>query len=110
QELEYRGYIGDSEILGDYIRTCIQTTGWWKQAEYSLVNVLLLWRYNVMWPDSGKGEWRESARRWGIIHSSGLAVPALFALVAVFLRSRATGLAIVSLHLWAILIIAALIL
>lgn len=110
-ELEYRGYIGDADIHRDYIRRCIETTGWVKQLEYSLVNVLLLWRYNVMWPDSGKGgHWRESARRWGIVHSSGLAVPALFALMAVFLRRRADGLAIVSLHLYAIIIIAALIL
>ncbi|MCX4245831.1 glycosyltransferase family 39 protein [Paraliomyxa miuraensis] len=76
-ELEYRGYIGDSKILGDYIRRCIETTGWAKQLEYSLVNVLLLWRYNVMWPDSGKGEWREHARKWGVIHTNSFAVPAL---------------------------------
>ncbi len=109
-ELEYRGYIGDSEILGELIDTCVDKTGYVKQLEYSLVNVMLLWRYNVMWPDSGKGNWRVYARKWGIIHTSGFAVPALIALFAVFIRRRATGLAIVSLHLWAIVIIAALIL
>jgi hypothetical protein len=71
---------------------------------------MLLWRYNVMWPDSGKGHWRPYARKWGIIHSSGLAVPALVGLLAVFIRRRADGLAIVALHVWAIIIIAALIL
>jgi hypothetical protein len=76
-EITYTGYIGDSKILGDIIDKCVAKTGWLKQAEYSLVNVLLLWRYNVMWPDSGKTEWRDYARKWGVFHSSYLAVPAL---------------------------------
>ncbi|MCH9685374.1 MAG: glycosyltransferase family 39 protein, partial [Deltaproteobacteria bacterium] len=109
-ELEYRGYIGDSEILGELIEDCIDKTTTAKQIEYSVVNVMLLWRYNVMWPDSGKGQWRAYTQRWGIIHTSGLAVPALIALFAIFIRRRASGMAIVALHLWAIIIIAALIL
>lgn len=109
-EITYTGYIGDSEILGELIDDCIAQTTWTKQVEYSLVNVMLLWRYNVMWPDSGKGRWRPYARKWGIIHTSGLAIPALVGLLAVFVRRRADGLAIVALHLWAIVIIAALIL
>ncbi|MEX1367105.1 MAG: glycosyltransferase family 39 protein [Nannocystaceae bacterium] len=110
REIEYRGYIGDSEILGEIIRGCVEKTGWTKQVEYSVVNAMLLWRYNIMWPDSGKSLWRESVKQWGMIHSNLFAVPALIALFAVFVRRRATGLAIVSLHLWALLIIAVLIL
>ncbi len=110
KELTYRGYIGDSEILGDLITQCVHKTGWVKQAEYSLVNLLLLWRYNVMWPDSGKGHWRSYSRTWGIIHSNGLAIPAVLALLVVFVPRRALGLGIVALHLWAIIIIAVLIL
>ncbi|MEM7361853.1 MAG: hypothetical protein AAF335_02465, partial [Bacteroidota bacterium] len=40
-EFTYTGYIGDKKILGDYIGKCIQKTGWLKQVEYSLVNVML---------------------------------------------------------------------
>ncbi|MEM6994026.1 MAG: hypothetical protein AAF721_26170 [Myxococcota bacterium] len=105
-EYTYRGYIGDSEILGEYIAKCVAKTGWKKQVEYSLVNALLLWRYNVMWPDSGKSKWRELAKTWGIIHANALAVPALIGLLAVFVAGRARGLAVIAVHLWAIVIIA----
>jgi len=88
-EITYTGYIGDSKILGDIIDKCVAKTGWVKQVEYGLVNVLLLWRYNVMWPDSGKPEWRDYARKWGVLHSSYLAVPALVAALLVLLACLA---------------------
>jgi hypothetical protein len=103
---EYRGYIGDSEILGAYIDECIAKTGWAKQVEYSAVNVLLLWRFNIMWPDSGKGEWRPYAQRWGSIHANLFLIPALLSLASVWFVRRRPKLAVVSLHLWAILIVA----
>jgi hypothetical protein len=90
-EITYTGYIGDSKILGDIIDRCVAETGWVKQVEYSLVNVLLLWRYNVMWPDSGKPEWRDYARKWGVFHSTCLALPALLAAAFVFLPRRLVG-------------------
>lgn len=105
-EFTYRGYIGDAEILGDYMGKCIAKTGMAKQVEYSLVNGLLLWRYNVMWPDSGKSRWREQARKWGIIHANALAVPALIGMLAIGFAGRARGLAVIAVHLLAILIIA----
>lgn len=110
REIVYRGYIGDSEVLGELIDGCIEESGWAKQVEYSVVNAMLLWRYNIMWPDSGKSFWREHVKTWGMIHTSTFAVPALIALFAVFIRRRATGLSIVALHLWALIAIAVLIL
>jgi len=105
-EMTYRGYIGDDEILGEMIDECVAKTTWQKQVEYSAVNGLLLWRYNVMWPDSGKSEWRDVARKWGTIHANALAVPALLGLFAVFFVGRHRGLGVVALHLWAIVLIA----
>lgn len=84
-EITYTGYIGDSKILGDIIDDCVARTGLVKQLEYSLVNVLLLWRYNVMWPDSGKPEWRGYASKWGVFHSTFLAGPALLGALVVLL-------------------------
>lgn len=110
QEIEYRGYIGDAEILGGFIDECMKESGPLKQVEYGLVNAMLLWRYNIMWPDSGKPFWRPYVKRWGMLHSNLLAVPALLALGMVFVRRRASGMSIVALHLWAIIIIAVLIL
>lgn len=107
-EITYTGYIGDAKILGDIIDRCVAKTGWRKQAEYALVNTLMLWRYNVMWPDSGKGEWKEHARKWGVFHASLLATPALvMAALALVLRRRATGLALLALHVVGLLVVAA---
>ncbi len=105
---EYKGYIGDTEILGAYIDKCIAATGWAKQIEYSGINVLLLWRYNIMWPDSGKPEWREYAKQWGQIHTNSFMIPALLSLVAIGFVRRRPKMAIMTLHIWAILIVAAL--
>lgn len=108
QEFEYRGYIGDDEILGTYIRKCVEATGWSKQVEYSVVNVVLLWRYNVMWPDSGKSQWQAVSRRWGRMHADVIAVPALVALLSVFRPRRFARLGLVSLHVWGLITLAAL--
>ncbi len=105
EDFEYRGYIGDEKILGDFIARCVQKTGYLKQAEYSLVNVFLLWRYNVMWPDSGKAAWQEHARRWGLFVANVLAIPALITLITVAWR-RFWKLGLLALHLWAVTIVA----
>lgn len=99
---EYRGYIGDSEILNGFIDRCVEKTGLAKQIEYSAVNVAMQWRYNVMWPDSGKRDWQPYSRKWGFVVANGLAIPALLCMLAVFLPRRFLKLAVVSLHLWAL--------
>jgi hypothetical protein len=104
----YHGYIGDSEILRDYMRQCIEIGGWTKQAEFALVHVLMLWRYNVIWPDSGKSQWQALAHRWGKIHTWTFAIPAVLAMFIVFVPRRHPKLAWVALHLWAAFAIAAL--
>jgi hypothetical protein len=104
---QYRGYIGDSEILGEYIDRCIEKTGWAKQVEYAVVDVLLLWRYNVMWPDSGKAAWQPRVRKWGSFTKNVLAIPALLGMLALFVPRKATAMALVSSHLWALHIVAA---
>jgi len=105
EHFEYRGYIGDDDILQGYIDDCVAKTGWKKQVEYSLVNVLMQWRHNIMWPDSGKAPWQPYSVKWGWFVTNILAVPALLGLLAVFFPRRHQALALMSLHLWALTMI-----
>jgi hypothetical protein len=107
-EIEYRGYIGDKKIHAAYIGRCIQTTGWLGQIEYAVVHVVLLVRYNTMWPDSGRPQWRALARRWGVWFESLFALPALLALVAIARPATRARLGLVGLHVIAVVILAAL--
>ncbi|MFO0633785.1 MAG: glycosyltransferase family 39 protein [Nannocystaceae bacterium] len=104
----YYGYIGDADIHRDYMRQCVAQGGLLKQAEFALVHVLMLWRYNVLWPDSGKGNWAPTAARWGTIHAVGFALPAVLAALVVFAPRRHPKLALVAVHVWAAFIVAAL--
>ncbi|MEM6290247.1 MAG: hypothetical protein AAGA54_03250 [Myxococcota bacterium] len=105
RHFEYRGYIGDDEILQGFIDECVANSTWTQQLEYSAVNVAMQWRYNIMWPDSGKSAWQNLSRQWGLFITNVLAVPALIALIAVFLPRRFLKLGLLSLHLWALTMI-----
>ncbi|MCR9165287.1 MAG: hypothetical protein ACE37F_26755 [Nannocystaceae bacterium] len=102
---EYKGYIGDDDILQTYIDDCIAKTGWKKQVEYSAVNVAMQWRYNIMWPDSGKRPWQPFSQKWGWFVTNVLAVPALLGLLGLFFPRRHPMLGLLSLHLWALTMI-----
>jgi hypothetical protein len=105
EEFEYRGYIGDDAKLDEFIAHCVHKTGWVKQVEYSVVNVLLLWRFNVMWPDSGKSAWQAYSRKWGLFVANVLAVPALITMITIAWR-RFWKLGLLALHLWAVTLMA----
>ncbi|HWB79696.1 MAG TPA: glycosyltransferase family 39 protein [Nannocystaceae bacterium] len=105
--LNYKGYIGDRDRHNAYIKECLQKTTIWRQIQYSYTNVILLWRYNVPWPDSGRGQWREPARLWSRFHEIALAIPSLFFLVTLF-RKRWVRQGWLALHLFAVLVVAAL--
>lgn len=105
--LNYKGYIGDRERHNAYIRECLQKTSLWRQVEYSYLNVILLWRYNVPWPDSGRSQWREPARVWTKIHEVLFAIPSLLFLVTLGPRKWVRQ-GWVAIHMLAVLIVAAL--
>lgn len=107
-ELVYKGYIGDREKHREYIRECIEKTGIRGQLEYTATNLVLLWRYNIAWPDSGRSQWREYTRKWVEIHRNAFAIPSLLALVAIGLGRRATKQGLVALNFLAIIIVAGL--
>jgi hypothetical protein len=107
-EIKYRGYIGDKTIHHQFIRQCIEKTGWLGQLDYSVTNVMLLWRWNIPWPDSGRSTWRPPARWWTAHHRDWLAIPALLALVTIFVgRKKTVKQGLVAVNLLALLLLAA---
>ncbi len=105
--LSYKGYIGDREVHNAYIRECIAETSLWRQLSYAYTNTILLWRYNVPWPDSGRGTWRELSRRWTKLYEIVFALPSVLFLVTLFRRDT-VRLGWVAVHLLALLLVSAL--
>ncbi len=107
-ELNFKGYIADKEVLKGYLRKCWEKKGLVGQAKYTAINAVLLVGYNTMWPDSGRGRWRETAKWWGKQHLYYLTLPMLFGMLTIFRRKTAGRHGILAIHLWALLITAAL--
>lgn len=105
--LHYPGYIGDRERHSAYIRECLAKTTLWRQLEYSYVNAILLWRYNVPWPDSGRAQWRDISRHWTRVHEVLFALPSVLFLVTLGPR-RWVRQGWVAIHMLAVIIVAAL--
>ncbi len=102
----YRGYIGDPEIHAGLIYECVAATGFWGQVKYAITDVVLLFRYNVLWPDSGQRIWRRQAKRWGIWHRWFVLWPSLLGLLTPLRGARFLRHAIVALPVWSIVILA----
>lgn len=104
--LTYKGYIGDREIHNAYIRECMAKTSVWRQLSYAYTNAILLWRYNVPWPDSGRGQWRELSRRWTKVYEVVFALPSVLFLLTL-LRRDTVRFGWVAVHLLALLVVSA---
>jgi len=105
--LSYPGYIGDTAQHKAYIRECLAKTSLWTQVEYSYTNVILLWRYNVPWPDSGRAQWRDASRWWTRVHENLFALPSVLILFTLFHRRTARH-GWVAVHMLAVIVVAAL--
>lgn len=107
--LSYKGYIGDRHQHMDYIRQCMAKTGILGQLRYTWTNVLLVWMYNVPWPDSGRSTWTGPAKWWTYQSRNWLAIPALLGLVFIVIPRKETAkLGLFGINLLALLILAGL--
>ena len=107
-ELEFKGYIADERHLRGFLRQCWENKGLAGQVKYTTINVILLAAYNTMWPDSGRGQWRELQKTWGKAHLALLTFPCLIALFAAFSRRTVARHGVLALHIWALILTAAL--
>ena len=114
-EVEYRGYIGDHDIQEKLVRACLERGGVSRQAYFTLTHWLLLWRFNIMWPDQAnhrpvssipRETWQHRQEVWARVHRGVLLVPALFGLVFAFVPRRRPKHALLALNFMALLIVA----
>jgi hypothetical protein len=106
-ELSYVGYIADKKPLDELMQKCIKKTGMLGQLRYAAINVLMLAGYNTPWPDSGREMWRHKAQGWQTFYTAFIAIPALLTIFTCFWRRTVTRHGMLALHLWAIIITAA---
>jgi uncharacterized membrane protein (UPF0136 family) len=106
-ELSYTGYISDVKPLRELVSRCVQKTGLLGQAKYAVVNTLMLWAYNTPWPDSGRDLWRRTASNWQAVYTTLIAVPAVLMAFTCFFKKTCERHGILGLHVWAILVTAA---
>ncbi|HVK64430.1 MAG TPA: hypothetical protein VM694_08150 [Polyangium sp.] len=86
-------------------RRCVATTGLVRQARYALSHIVMLWGYNIVWPDSGTDAYRRPMRRALDLHNVLLLPPMLVAFAASFRRHLARH-ALLSAHLVALVLVA----
>lgn len=107
-ELKYKGYIGDRDKHMEFIRQCWDETGLSGQLSYTWLNMELLWRHNIPWPDSGRAAWRAPATWWTYQHRVYLAIPALLGLLLLGVPGcRGAKMGLVAINLLALLLLAA---
>jgi hypothetical protein len=113
-EVEYRGYIGDGEIHRKLVRECLVRGGVSRQAYFTVTHWLMLWRFNVMWPDQANPRprsveaseaWRYRQEVWARVHRGVLMVPALIGLAFAFVPRRRPKQALLALNFWALIIV-----
>jgi uncharacterized membrane protein YwaF len=82
-------------------------TGPLRQAKYAITHVVLLWGYNIIWPDMGSTTAgpRITMAVFCIAHSIVILPPAALAMVLAFRRRRARTM-LVALHAWGLLLTA----
>lgn len=107
-ELEFKGYIADEGKLKELLRQCWANVGLSGQIRYTVINVILLVAHNTMWPDSGRGQWRETAKSWGKAHLILLTPFCVIGLFSVFRRRTVGRHGVLAIHIWALIVTAAL--
>ncbi len=106
--LTVRGRIWDEHLMNELADRCVEETGYARQAYYAMSHILLLWGWNVGWPDTGQKPWRYHMRGWT---RANLVVflPAALVAMALGLRRRWARHGLTGMWIWSLLLTVALV-
>jgi hypothetical protein len=103
--LKFRGRMWDKEPLAKLADECTAKTGWSGQLRYAATHVVLLWGYNITWPDVMRMKYREYTRFTYDLNLVLLTPSAIFAMFLTF-RRRWASFGLLTVHLWALTLVA----
>lgn len=104
ETITFSGHMWDAEPTNKVAAECVKKTGPWRQAKYALTHVVLLWGYNIIWPDMGhKPMFRYPMATFCVAHAILIMPPAVLAMVLAFRRRRARSM-LLALHVWGLML------
>jgi hypothetical protein len=106
--LSVKGRIWDEHLMNDLADECIAITGQGRQAYYAMSHILVLWGWNVGWPDGGQKPWRYHMRGWMRANLIVFLPPALIAM-SVGLTRRSPRHGLIGMWIWSLFLTVALI-
>jgi hypothetical protein len=102
--LAIEGHMWDTEPNRKLAAQCVKKTGLWRQVKYMVTHVVLLWGYNIIWPDQGqKIGYRLTMGIFCVTHSIVILPPAALAMIGAFRRRRARTM-LLALQVWSVIV------
>ncbi len=104
--IQFEGHMWDEAPLRVVARDCVRRTGLIRQARYALTHLVLLFAYNVAWPDQNVRPPFFRAMQISLGLHGALVLPAaLAAMIAAFARRHARQM-LLALHAWGLFAVA----
>jgi hypothetical protein len=102
-KLTFQGHMWDAEPIYRLASECVKKAGPVRQIEFALTHVVLLWGYNIIWPDqSQRPEFRRPMEVYSTLHGV-LVLPAAAVALALAFRRRHARVMLAALHVYALL-------
>jgi hypothetical protein len=104
-QLRVEGHAWDSAPMYALAEKCIAETGLARQARYSAMHLVLLWRLNLIWPDSEQPTFRPYMAAALVTHNLFILPAAIVGIALAFRRRRARAM-LLALHVIGLMIVA----
>ncbi|APR85808.1 Hypothetical protein A7982_11157 [Minicystis rosea] len=105
-KIHFEGHMWDAEPLYRVASQCVQKSGVARQIQHGITHVVLLWAYNVMWPDSGQKAFQR-AMETSLVGHAIVVLPAALVAMALAFRPRRARAMLLALHIFALMAVAA---
>lgn len=99
------GTMWTPETFRELTAKCVEATGPIRQVRYAIVHVIMLWGFNIAWPDSATDPYRYFMLASVIVHNIFLMPPFVVMFLAAF-RRRFSRQALLAVHIAALSMIA----